>query len=582
MKSSTYFIGKILLLFFFTQNIFMAAATAQQTVFEKSNGKETATYFQVIQFYEALAKKSAIIKLQAIGMTDAGYPLHLVLLSADKKFDPKEWHRQKKVVLMINNGIHPGEPDGVDAGMMLVRDIVHEKIKLPSNVAIGLVALYNIGGALNRNSFSRVNQNGPNSYGFRGNAQNLDLNRDFTKCDTKNARSFSEIFHLLNPDILVDTHVSDGADYQHTISLISSQYDKLGKDLGGWVKDVFDPSLYKGMKEKKWDMVPYVNVEDSDPSKGFSQFNDAPRYSSGYASLFNTIAYMPETHMLKPYKDRVKSTYDLLKTFIEQCNNHAQVIIKKRIQALKSTLNQKEFALSWKPDFNNFDSVPFMGYTAGKRISNVTGQPILFYDHTKPFTKNVKYFNRYLPGNVATAPQSYIIPQGWWSVIDLLKLNQVKMTRIKKDTMIEVMVTHIESYKSMPTSYEKHHKNSQVITSEKREKIQFLKGDYMIDLNQPSKRYLVEMLDPHGDDSFFSWNFFDAILQEKEGYSDYRWNDVAENFLKKNSDLRKKLDEKKASDSAFAKSGLAQLNFVYKNSPWYEPAHLRYPVYGLF
>lgn len=580
MKSRIYFIGKILLFIFFTQNVFMA--TAQQTVFEKSNGKETATYFQVNQFYETLSKISPIIKLQPMGMTDAGYPLHLVLLSADKKFDPKEWHRQKKVVLMINNGIHPGEPDGVDASMMLVRDIVNGKIKLPSNVAIGVVALYNIGGALNRNSFSRVNQNGPDAYGFRGNSQNLDLNRDFTKCDTKNARSFSEIFHLLNPDVLVDTHVSDGADYQHTMTLISGQYDKLGKDLGAWVKNVFDPSLYKGMKEKKWDMVPYVNVEDSDPSKGFSQFYDAPRYSSGYAALFNTIAYMPETHMLKPYKDRVMSTYDLLRTFIEQCNNHAQMIIKKRMEAAKATINQKEFALAWKTDFSNFDTVSFMGYTAEKKISNVTGQPVLFYDHTKPFTKNVKYFNQYLPTNLVNAPKSYIIPQGWWSVTDLLKLNNVKMSRLKTDTLIEVMVTHIDSYKSMPTPYEKHHRNNQVITSEKADKIQFLKGDYMIDLNQSAKRYLVEMLDPHGDDSFFSWNFFDAILQEKEGYSDYRWNDVAEKFLKDNPDIRKKLEEQKKTDSAFAKNGPAQLNFIYKNSPWYEPAHMRYPVYRLF
>ncbi|MBS1736117.1 MAG: M14 family metallopeptidase [Bacteroidetes bacterium] len=579
MKSRIYFNSKILLILFFTQNILMAKA--QQTIFEKSNGKETATYFQVIQFYEAIAKKSSIIKIQKVGMTDAGYPLHLILLSADKKFDAKEWHRQKKVVLMVNNGIHPGEPDGMDASMMLVRDIANGKINLPPNVAIGLIAVYNIGGALNRNSFSRVNQDGPKSYGFRGNAQNLDLNRDFTKCDSKNARAFTEAFHLLNPDVLVDTHVSDGADYQYTMTLISSQYDKLGKDLGTWVKNVFDPSLYKGMKEKKWDMVPYVNVEDSDPTKGYSQFYDAPRYSSGYAALFNTIAYMPETHMLKPYKERVLATYDLLNTFIEQCNAYAQAIISKRKEAEKATINQKEFALSWKTDYDSYDTIPFMGYTAEKRISTATGQPVLFYNHNKPFTRNIKYFCNYLPSNLVTAPKAYIVPQGWWGIIDLLKLNNVRLKRLKTDTLMEVAVTHIDNFKSIPTAYEKHHKNNQLVTSERVDKIQFLKGDYVIELNQPAKRYLIEMLDPHGDDSFFSWNFFDAILQEKEGYSDYRWNEVAENFLKANPDIQKKLEAQRNMDSAFAKNGAAQLNFIYKNSPWYEPAHLRYPVYQL-
>jgi hypothetical protein len=282
--------------------LFSIQVYSQKTVFEKNNGTETATYFEAIDYYKNLDKSSAIISMKEMGLTDAGYPLHLVLISSDGKFDPKAWHAQHKVVILINNGIHPGEPDGIDASMMLARDIKNKKILLPDNVVLAIIPVYNIGGALNRNSFSRANQNGPNSYGFRGNAQNLDLNRDFIKCDSKNARSFTEIFHELDPDILVDNHVSDGADYQHTMTLISTQYNKLGDVLGNWLKNVFEPSLYKGMHAKGWDLVPYVNVEDTDPAKGFTQFYDSPRYSSGYAALFNTISFMPETHMLNPYK----------------------------------------------------------------------------------------------------------------------------------------------------------------------------------------------------------------------------------------------------------------------------------------
>ena len=554
-------------------------AQSQQTVFEKSNGKETATYFEVIQYYKELALHSSMIKLETKGQTDAGYPLNLVMISNDKNFDPSLWHKEKKVVIMINNGIHPGEPDGIDASMMLVRDIINKKIKLPDNVAIGVIPVYNIGGALNRNSFSRVNQDGPASYGFRGNAQNLDLNRDFTKCDSKNARSFTEIFHYLNPDILVDTHVSDGADYQYTMTLITTQYDKLGKELGGWVKSVFEPSLFKGMKEKNWDMVPYVNVEDTDPSKGFSMFYDSPRYSSGYAALFNTISFMPETHMLKPYKQRVCSTYDLLITMIQQAGVNAKELLAKRKEAIKNTVQQKSFPLSWKLDTNNFRMIPFEGFKAGYKKSEATGLPVLFYDHNKPFSKEVKHFETYLPEKIIAKAKEYIIPQGWWTVIDLLKINKVKMEQLKKDTLIEVDVYHIESLKSLPKAYEKHHRNYQVVVSDKKEKIQFLNGDYIIKLNQPANRYLTEMLEPTGDDSFFSWNFFDAILQEKEGYSEYRWNDIAVQYLKDNPDLKEKLEVKKQSDSAFAKNASAQFEFIYKNSPWYEPAHLRYPVY---
>jgi hypothetical protein len=266
---------------------------AQQTPFEKSGGIETATYFEAIDWYKKLDSKSTLISVKTMGATDAGYPLHLVLISYDGAVVPARWHQQKKVVIMINNGIHPGEPDGIDASMMLARDIVNKKIILPSNVVLGIIPVYNIGGCLNRNSYTRANQNGPLEYGFRGNSQNLDLNRDFTKSDSKEARSFAEIFHFLSPDILIDNHVSDGADFQHTMTLISTQYDKLGPTLGKWLREKFEPKLYSSMASKGWDMIPYVDFGTTDFDKGMKMFIDPPRYSSGYAALFNTLAFMP-------------------------------------------------------------------------------------------------------------------------------------------------------------------------------------------------------------------------------------------------------------------------------------------------
>ena len=567
--------------FLFTLIFYSLICKAQITPFEKSDGKETATYFECIDFYKKLDKASAKISIKEMGMSDAGYPFHVVLFSNDEKFDPAIWHQQNKIVILINNGIHPGEPDGVDASMMLLRDLNSGKIKMPDNVVLAVIPLYNIGGALNRNSYSRVNQNGPNSYGFRGNAQNLDLNRDFTKSDSRNAKSFVQIFHWLNPDIQVDNHVSDGADYQHTMTLITTQWNKLGGELGKFVHDVFDPSLYKSMDKKGWPMTPYVNFEEGNPEKGWTAFYESPRYSSGYAALFNTISYIPETHMLKPFKDRVLSTYALMQTIIEQSSVYEKEIIKNRKQNFANDISKNGFALEWKPDLSKYDSTLFKGYETAYKTSEVTGAQRMYYDHNKPFEKEVKFYNYFTADKFVTAPKAYIIPQGWHDVIDLLKLNSVKMYQLKTDSVIKVEVYHIDDYKSLNRPYEKHHKNSDVKISTSDQSIHFLKGDYIISTNQPAKRFLVEMLEPTGDDSYFSWNFFDAILQEKEGYSDYRWEDVAAEYLKSNPDLKNKLEEKKKQDSIFAKDNSAQLNFVYKNSPYYEAAHLRYPVYRL-
>ena len=557
------------------------SSNAQLTPFEKSGGNETATYLEAINWYQVFNKQSSYVSLKTMGPTDAGYPLHLAMISSDGKFDPKKWHQQGKIVILINNGIHPGEPDGIDASMMLVRDIILKKVFLPSNVVLAVIPIYNIGGALNRNAYTRANQNGPVEYGFRGNSQNLDLNRDFTKADTKEARSFTEIFHYLNPDILIDNHVSDGADFQHTMTLISTQYDKLGLTLGKFLKEKFEPKLYSGMKSKGWDMIPYVDFETTDFDSGMKMFMDPPRYSTGYAALFNTLAFMPETHMLKPFKQRVSSTYDLMKTFIEESSSSAKAIKTQRKIAAEEWKNKISYPIRWKSDTASNDTILFKGYNKKYKESKATGLQKMYYDHDDSFEKKVKFFNKFLPDVIVIKPKAYIIPQGWYEAINLLKLNKVVMSQLKKDTTISVKAYRIKEYKSNARAYEKHHKNYGVIVSDSIILCKFQKGDYVINMNQPADRYIIEMLEPTGDDSFFSWNFFDGILQQKEGYSDYRWDDIAAQTLKQDEVLQKALSLKKSTDVKFANDAGSILDFIYKNSAFYEKAHMQYPIYRI-
>ena len=549
------------------------------TPFERSGGRQTTTYFECIDFYKKLDQLSPRLSIRTMGISDAGYPYHLLLYSNDGSADPVLWRKQHKVVLLINNGIHPGEPDGIDASMLLLRDLVSKKISLPDNIALAVIPLYNIGGALNRGSFSRVNQNGPLSYGFRGNAQDLDLNRDFTKCDTRNARSFAQIFHWVDPDILIDNHVSDGADYQYTMTLLSSQWNKLGGPLGTFLHDVFRPALFTAMEKKGWPMTPYVNFEEGSPDKGWEAFYDPPRYSSGYASLFNTIAFMPETHMLKPFKDRVLSTYALMEVMITEASLHAKELLQARSRNIRADLTKTSWPLSWSVDSSQWDMIPFKGYETGYKTSEVTGLSRLYYDHNRPFEKEVRFYDHFTPRDWIKSPQAYVIPQGWHEVIDLLALNGVRMRRLAQDTTITVEAYHIDSYQSYPQAYEKHHKNTDVKVSATVSHLSFLKGDYWIPTAQPCQRFIVEMLEPTGADAYFAWNFFDAILEQKEYYSNYRWEDVAADWLRQHPEIKDSLEHRRKADPSFSQNADAQLEFVYRHSPYYEPAHLRYPVY---
>ena len=409
------------------------------TKFEKSNGTETTTYQETIEYYKNLAASYPEISMLEMGETDSGNPLHLVVFNSDKVFDFKKIKDVKNIIL-VNNAIHPGESDGVDASMLLLRDIVQDKnnIERFKNVVIAVIPMYNIGGALNRNSHSRANQNGPKEYGFRGNSRNFDLNRDFIKADTKNAIAFAEIFHLINPDIFIDNHVSNGADYQYGITHLFTQHNKLGNELGEFLETNMRPSIEASLLKKDIIITPYVNVWGNTPDDGFSQFFDSPRYSSGYTTLFNTLGLMVETHMLKPYKQRVEETYSFMESTLNFLTENGTQIKELRQNAVAKILEKKTYPISYEVDRDTFSTLQFKGYEGSYIDSKVTNGKRLFYDRTKPYTKSLKYFNQFKVTNEIEIPKAYILKQGWWTILDRLKANNIDFLVFKNDTTINV------------------------------------------------------------------------------------------------------------------------------------------------
>ena len=551
-----------------------------ETRFEKSGGKETGTYEEVIDFYTQLAESSGKVSLEEFGKTDSGKPLHLVIYSPSEEFDFEDL-RKKNSIILINNGIHPGESDGIDATMMLFRDLAGDSIAAPKNTVLATIPIYNVGGALNRNSTSRTNQNGPAEYGFRGNARNYDLNRDFIKADTRNTRSFYEIFHHVKPDIFIDNHVSNGADYQYTLTHLFTQHNKLGGELGNYLDEQIMPALEDSLAKKDWDITPYVNVFNEVPEEGFSQFNDLPRYSTGYTTLWNTIGMMVETHMLKPYPKRVKGTYELMRSMIGIAEKDRERMKDLRNRASRKYLTDRWYPINYKPDMENPSKRNFKGYEGEMIASEVTGGERLKYDTQKPFTKEVNYYDNFIAEDTIEIPRAYIVPQGWWQVTDLLKLNQIKLEPLARDTTLYVETYSIEDFKTGEQAYEGHYKHSETRVSKTMDSVEFRKGDFVVKTFQEGARYLIETLEPGAPDSFFNWNFFDTVLQQKEGFSPYVFEDIAKNMLDENPELKERFEEKKNSDTDFSNNWYAQLDWLHKQSKHYEAAHLRYPIFRM-
>jgi hypothetical protein len=554
------------------------SAKAQLTPFELSKDKNyTATYAQVIDYYQKLNKAyPQQMKLINYGTTDVGKPLTLVVLSKDKVFDPEVIKKQNKRVLLINNGIHPGEPEGIDASMMLVRDMLKNNT-LPKDVVICLIALYNIDGNLNR-GLSRVSQNGPSAYGFRGNYRNLDLNRDFIKADSRNALAFTQILTTWKPEIFLDNHTSDGADYQYVMTLIETQKEKQNPILADYTTKTLTPYLYSKMKKSGYEMIPYGAGEEGLPDSGIVSFLETPRFATGFTAQHNIISYITETHMLKSFDKRVYATYDFMQHLIEINQRDAKLIGELKRKADEQVTQQKTFALSWAVDMDKADTITFKGYEAGHKTSGVSGLPRLYYDRDKPYTKTIKYYNTYKVTATADKPVAYVIPQAWGKVIDLFKLNGVQMKQLAHDTTLNLQMYYIADLKTPPRPFEGHYLHTGVKLNPVDMPIKFYTGDYVVYTNQPINRYIVETLEPQGVDSFFAWNFFDSVLGEKEYFSDYVFEDTAADLLKKDPSIKQKLDDAKTKDPQLAKNAEAQLMFVYRNSPYFEKTFMRYPV----
>lgn len=550
---------------------------AQLTPFELSKDKNyTATYAEIMAYYQKLAPQYPQMRLFNYGTTDVGKPLTLVVLSRDRVFDPVLIKKQNKRIILINNGIHPGEPEGIDASMMLARDLL-KKNQLPKNIVLCFIAVYNIDGCLNR-GVSRINQNGPRAYGFRGNYKNLDLNRDFIKADSKNAWAFEEILNTWQPEVFLDNHTSDGADYQYVMTLIETQKDKQNPTLAEYTSKTLSPELYRRMAKSGYEMTPYVEELRSSPDSGIVSFLETPRFATGYTAQHNIISYITETHMLKAFDKRVWATYDFMQHLFDICERDNKLIGEVKKAADEQVKQQTKFALNWELDEQKYDTLNFKGYTAGYKTSEVSGLPRLFYDESKPYTKTIRYYDNYKASTFADKPIAYIIPQAWQKVVDLFKLNKVAMQRLTHDTTLDMQMYYIGDYKTMPRPFEGHYVHSKVNLNPVETKVKFYAGDYVVYTNQVLNRYIVETLEPQGVDSFFAWNFFDSILGEKEYFSDYVFEDVAADLLKKDPELKKKLDDEKAKNPTFAGSAGAQLNFVYRNSPYFEKTYLRYPV----
>jgi len=362
------------------------------------------------------------------------------------------------------------------------------------------------------------------------------------------------------------------------MTLITTQPDKATPVIKSYLNNNMVNDLYTKMDSVGYPMAPYVHTVGQTPDDGIKDYLETPRYSTGYAALFNALAFVSEAHMLKSYEQRVQSTYELMLSLLNHSLENDILIKENKVKADNYVSVLKTFEVEWELDTTRFDMFNFLGYAAKYKKSEFSDNQRLYYDKEEPSEKAIKYFNRYLASERVKAPEFYIVPQAWKEVIERLKLNQVEYSVLTKDTTVEVEFYYIENVKTGERPYEGHYLHSNVELKTTTTSETFRKGDFLIRVNQKSNRYIVETLEPGAVDGFFAWNFFDEILQQKEWFSTYVFEDKAAEMLAANKELEVEFKKKQSEDESFRTNQWAQLYWLYQRSENYERTHNRYPI----
>ena len=545
-----------------------------QTLAEQTDYHKTWNYDDTIAFSKRLDKASDKIVYRSFGKSGQGRDLPLLIASDDGTFTPEAAHKKGKAIIFIQAGIHAGEIDGKDAGLALLRDAVITKTRpeLLKDVVVLYVPIYSVDGHENSNPYMRINQNGPDEMGFRANATNLNLNRDYMKADAPETRGWLALWNEWKPDFFIDCHVTDGADFQYNVTYEYAHFQEVSPLLKNWMDEHFDGKVVPKVESEGNLLTHYVEFAGREVTGGIATFIATPRFATGYTPLRNRIGLLIETHSWKPYRSRVRGTYDVLRYTIEEIAATKASLFDVNKKADAETVERgktydpsRRFPLTLDVTEKS-TPFAFKGLEYKIEDSTISGGKMIVYG-TKPLNITIP---RYDEGRVVASvapPLYYIIPPEWKDVIDVLQMHGVKFETIKKPMTVEVESYRLTQPKWATSSFE----NRVTLTCKQTpvtETRTYPVGSIIVPMAQDAANVAIHLLEPNGPDSFVYWGFFDSVFEQKEYGESYIIEKVAREMLAKNPNLQKEFDER-LKDTAFAKSPRARLQFFYERSPYY-------------
>jgi hypothetical protein len=556
-----------------------------QTHAELTNYRQTPNYADTIAFAQQLANATPAIEYRSFGHSGQGRELPLLIASETQTFTPEAAREQGKAVVLIQACIHSGEPDGKDAGFALLRDIAITKTAagILENVVLLFMPIYNTDGHERSTPYNRINQNGPESMGWRTTGTYQNLNRDYMKADTPETRAWLRLWDEWDPHLFIDCHVTDGADYRCNITFHHEHHAGVDNALLEWERDVFDKKVVRATEAAGNVISWYLEfIDNRDLTLGTRDFNGSPRFSTGYVPLRNRPGILIETHMIKDYRSRVIGTYDFLRAALTEVNRTPDQLIRICREADQRTIDA---ARAYNPsnlfplDFELTDqTAPFelKAFEYQTEQSDVSGDLRVIYGR-EPLDLTIPMYDTFRVTAAVAPPLQYIVPTQWTTVIEVLNAHGIRFRTLAEKSSIEVESYRFTNVQWPAGPFEGRHMPRFEVERvvEVRE---FPAGSVVVPLAQPLGKLILNMLEPQAPDSFARWGFFNAIFEEKEYAEHYVLETLAREMMAADQELKREFEELLENDEDFAASPAQRLRFFYKRSPYWDPQIDVYPV----
>lgn len=570
-------------LLFLLLSTFSFAQGGWETVFERSGFKATATYAETDDYFTRLSKISGAVKYETFGISPQGRAMKVFIVSKDTAFTPAAAKRSGKPLLLIINGIHSGEIEGKDASMIFLREMLvdgkHREIY--ENVNIVLVPIFSVDGHERSSPYNRINQDGPENMGWRVTAQNLNLNRDWTKAEAPEMQAMIKLFNAWDPDMIMDNHTTNGADFQYTVSYGLEYFANMSPNLAKLIRKSFLPYIIEQVEGAGWLVSPYVGFKNDKVEDGIMEWASLPRFTNGYSATRNRISFCVETHMMKPFKDRVFATLECIKATGQFLAMNGKVVIEENRKAdnnmtLYTGENPAWLPVKFKLKDTTSKTYLWKGIESVTENSAVSGGMKTVYTGKK-YEKEVPHYDMIEVVDSVRMPAGYIIPPEYSHIAEKIALHGIKVEEVNSPDRVKVEITTFRDFKFSDRPYEGRSRVSYKYDT-RVEEVTVPAGSFYVESRQKLYKLIATLLEPRSEDSYLAWGYFNQIFEMKEYYEDYVMERVALDLLAKDPALKAEFEKKLEQDEKFRSDPDARLFWLYQKSPYFDIKYCVYPI----